>query len=147
MARSICFHLNRILALLWSALTSLYLLLLSSLILRAPGFSLKLGSINTVGRTGLWVTLLPGLLGFMAVLLLLARRRAGAWLLSVYSLFWTGVLIAGLPAIWNARTSFCTRSFCITTPWLGRLLLLALAGVFLLVALWAYRGAARSNPS
>jgi hypothetical protein len=49
------------------------------------------------------------------------------------------VLAAGLPSIWNVKTSFCTRTICITTPWIGRLLLFALATCFFLVALWSYR--------
>jgi len=149
MSHSIGYYLSRSLALLWSAFTSLYLLVLSALILRDAGFPLKLGSVNTTGRAGLWVTLLPGLLGLAGVLMVLARARAGAWLLGIYSLFWTGLLLAAMPAVWHARSTFCTRYFCITSPWLSRLLLLALATPFLLVALWSRRESARSrrNPS
>jgi len=149
MTRSVGYYLSRSLALLWSAFTSLYLLVLSALILRDAGFSLKLGSINTTGHAGLWVTLLPGMLGLAGVLMVLARARAGAWLLGIYSLFRTGVLLAAMPAVWRARSSFCTRYFCITTPWLARLLPLALATPFLLIALWAFRESVRSgrNPT
>jgi len=59
MARSIRLYLSRSLALVWSAFTSLYVLVLSVLILRDAGFSLMLGSINTTGHGGLWVTLSP----------------------------------------------------------------------------------------
>jgi hypothetical protein len=134
-------RLCRWLTLSWSMLTIVYLLAISVLVLRDGAFPLNFGSIHTTGRTGLWLTLLPSLAGCVALLLALRRVRAGAWLLSIYSLLWTGVLVSGLPAVWNARTSFCTRAFCITTPWIGRLLLLALAMPFLLVALWTSREA------
>ena len=145
MTRLIGHYLSRTLALLWSAFTSLYLLVLSALILRDAEFSLRLGSINTVGRAGLWVTLLPGMLGLAGVLMVLARARTGAWLLGICSLFWTGVLLAAMPAVWHARSSFCMRYFCITSPWLSRLLLLALATPFLLVALWSRRENKRNS--
>lgn len=119
--------------------------MISVLILHDARFPLKLGGVNTIGRAGLWITSLPGLLGIVALVLVLSRAGVGAPLLAIYSLFWAGVLASGLPAIWNARTSFCTRTFCITTPWITRLLALALITAFLLVALWAYREAARRD--
>jgi hypothetical protein len=133
------------LALMWSALTIIFLLVISVLILGDERFPLNLGTIKTVGRAGLWVTLLPGLVGLLAVLLVLKGARLGAWILGIYSLFWTAVLISGLPAIWTAQQSFCTRTICITTPWVGRLLALALAGSFLLVALWTRREVTRGH--
>jgi hypothetical protein len=139
MARTNGSYVCRGLAMLWSAFTIVYLLVISGLILRDPKFPLNLGSINTTGRVGLWLTLPPGLVGFVAVLLASRRARAGAWLLGIYSVFWAGVLVSGLPVIWNARTSFCTRTLCITTPWIARLLVLALATPFLLVAVWTHR--------
>ena len=134
------------LASLWSALTAGYLLAISVLILSNDSFPLKLGSIHTIGRTGLWLTLLPGSLGIVALLLAFRWTRLGSWLLSIYSLFWTGLLASGLPAIWNARMSFCTRSLCITTPWIGRLLLFALITPFLMITLWKSREANISAP-
>ncbi|MEJ2009604.1 MAG: hypothetical protein P8Z30_15855 [Acidobacteriota bacterium] len=100
---------------------------------------------RTVGRTGLWVTLLPGLGGLVGLFLLLRRARPGAWLLGAYSLFWIALLISGLPAVWNAHHSFCFRTLCITTPWVGRLLLLALAAAFVMAGLWACREATRDH--
>jgi hypothetical protein len=141
-ARSIRPH---VLALSWSALTIVYWLVIAGLILSHAHFPLNLGSVYTIGRAGLWVTLLPGLIGLAGLLLLLRRARAGFALLGLYSLFWAGVVLAGLPSIWNARSSFCTETVCITTPWIGRLLLLALATPFLLVALWTRRGLARGQ--
>ncbi len=141
MHTSIRLRLWSFLALSWCVLTSIYLLAISFLILRDAAFPLNLGSVRTTGRTGLWLTLLPGLFGILAVLLTIVQARASAWLLGTYSIFWAGVLVSGLPGIWNARMSFCTQSFCITTPWIGRFLLLALAMPFLMVAFWAFRQA------
>lgn len=134
---------RRGLALGWSWLSVIYLLVISALIVQDAAFSLKLGEISTVGRPGLWITLLPGLIGMTALLLVSVRIGSGGWLLSLYSFFWTAVLVAGLPSIWNAQTSFCTRTLCIRTPWIGRSLLLALAGAFVLVAIWSWREAGR----
>jgi len=145
MARPIGQQMWRALALTWSAFTIIFLLVLSVLILRDQRFPLNLGTIKTVGRVGLWVTLLPGLVGLLAVLLVQKGARLGAWLLGIYSLFWTAVLISGLPAVWNAQQSFCTRTICITTPWAGRLFVFSLARSFLLVALWVRREVTRGH--
>jgi hypothetical protein len=123
--------------LLWSAFTAVYLLVISALIFRDARFPLNLGLIRTTGRAGLSVTLVPGVVGVLALLLILLRVRMGALLLGAYSLFWTVVLACTLPAVWNARSSFCTQTMCIRTPWIGRLLVLALATLFVLGALWA----------
>lgn len=133
------------LALIWSATTILYLLVLSVVIVHDASFRLDIGVIKMTGRSALWPVLLPAVIGLAGLILLLWQVRWGAWLLGAYSSFWAGTLIAGLPAIWNAKTSFCTRTICITTPWLGRLLLFALAACFFLVALWIYL-TARLNP-
>jgi hypothetical protein len=131
--------------LLWSAFTAVYLLTLSVLIFRDAQFPLNLGLIRTTGRAGLWITLLPGVVGVLALLLILLRARMGALLLGAYSLFWTVVLACTLPAVWNARSSFCTQTMCIRTPWIARLLVLALATPFVLAALWARGEAARER--
>jgi hypothetical protein len=81
----------------------------------------------------------------LALLLILLRARMGALLLGAYSLFWTVVLACTLPAVWNARSSFCTQTMCIRTPWIARLLVLALATPFVLAALWARGEAARER--
>jgi hypothetical protein len=128
----------RWLALIWSAATILYLLVLSMVILHEASFRLNIGVIKMTGRVALWPVLLPAAIGLAGLILVLWHVRWGGWLLSAYSLFWAGALTAGLPAIWNAKTSFCTRTICITTPWLGRLLLFALASCFFLLASWAY---------
>ena len=124
-------------ALSWLASTVVYLLVLSVLVVDQPRFPLNLGLIRTVGRAGLWVTLLPALAGALAFILVLLRRRIGAVVLGLYCWFWAGILACGLPVIWNARESFCTSTRCIRTPWLGRLLLLGLMTPFVMVALWA----------
>ncbi len=140
-AGSIGSHIYRWFLLLWSASTAIYLVIISFLILRDPRFPLNLGLIRTTGRAGLWVTLLPGLVGVAGVLLVVVRARAGAFLLGLYSLFGTAVLACALPAVWNARSSFCTQTMCIRTPWIARLLVLALATPFVLAAFWAKREA------
>lgn len=132
---------RRCLALVWSWFSVIYLLVISALIVQDAAFPLRLGKINTVGRTGLWITLVPAVIGIAALLLVSIRIRLGGRLLSIYALFWTAVLGAGLPVVWNAQTSFCTRTFCIRTPWIGRTLLLALAGAFVSVAIWSWREA------
>jgi hypothetical protein len=131
--------------LLWSAFTTLCLLTISVLIFRDARFPLNLGMIRTTGRTGLWVTLLPGLIGLIALLLVVLHARAGAFLLGLYSLFWIVVFGLALPAVWNARSSFCTQTMCIRTPWLGRLLVLALASPFVVEVLWARSEAAHGR--
>lgn len=143
MNRTVGLRLCRGLALFWAGFTTVYLLFISVLISQDAAFSLKLGIIHTIGRAGLWVTLLSALFGFMSLILVWSRVKMGAWLLGAYALFWTGLILSGLPGIWNAKTSFCTRSFCITTPWIGRLLVLALATSFFLVAVWTYRESKR----
>ncbi len=130
-------HARRVLALGWSSLTTVLLLGISVLILSDQNFPLNLGIIKTTGRAGLWATLLPGLIGLVAVVLVLWHWRSGALLLGIYSLFWTVLLASALPVVWNAKQSFCLRTFCITTPWLSRLMVFALATPFLLVALWS----------
>ncbi|MGO9864869.1 MAG: hypothetical protein ACLPLR_14745 [Terriglobales bacterium] len=129
---------------LWTLASFVWLFIIAFLIFHQPGFPLKLGLVRTTGRTGLWITLLPALWGLAAVCLLFIRRKLGARLLGIYSAYWVGILLSALPAVWNARHSFCIRNhFCITTPWVGRLTVVAFAIPFLLVALWSYREAVR----
>lgn len=127
------------LAVTWAAFTSLVLLIISVQVFHDPVFPISIGAIHTVGRSGLLVTLVPGAVGLVAVALILARVRFGLRLLGMYALFWAGVLLAAFPSIWNAKSSFCFRTVCITSPWLGRFLLFALTLPFVLVVLWAYR--------
>jgi hypothetical protein len=124
-------------ALLWLATSTTYLLVLSVLILGNAQFPLNLGAIRTTGRTGLWMTLAPAIAGCLAFFLVFFRMRAGALVLGAYCGFWTAVLAYGLPWVWNARESFCTRTMCIRTPWIGRLLVFGLMTLFVLVAIWA----------
>jgi hypothetical protein len=133
------------LVLLWTLLTSIWLIVIAVLIFRLPNFPLNLGLIRTAGRNGLLVTLLPALCGLAGVCLLFIRRKLGAKLLVIYSAFWTGALLGSLPVIWNAHSSFCIQrfNFCITTPWMGRLALFTLMIPFLLTALWSLREAFR----
>lgn len=135
----------RALALIWSATTIIYLAIVSAAIFHDPTFHLNVGVMKMTGRTALWPITLPAVIGVVGLVLVLWHVRWGDWLLGAYSLFWASVLAAGLPAIWNVKTSFCTRTMCITTPWIGRLLLFALATCFFLVALWIYLNA-RGRP-
>lgn len=139
MSRSTGSQLCYLFAVTWSAFTSLLLLIISVQVLQNPVFPLGLGAIHTVGKTGLLLTLLPAAVGLLAVLLSSRRVRSGLWLLGFYSVFWAGILLAAFPSIWNAKSSFCFRTVCITSPWLGRLLLFVLTMPFVLVALWTYR--------
>ncbi len=143
MARAIQPRIGRWSALVWLAGSSIYLLALSVVIWGNPHFPLKLGVIKTTGRTGLWLTLVPALAGFLAFFLLLVRSRAGAMVLGVYCAFWIAVLAGVLPFVWNARQSFCTQTMCIRTPWIGRLLVFGLMTPFAIVGLWARREFAR----
>ncbi|MFZ3201643.1 MAG: hypothetical protein WA175_10900 [Candidatus Acidiferrales bacterium] len=138
-------RLRLILTLAWTLCSVIWLFVIAVLILRQPNFPLNLGLVRTTGRAGLWVTLLPAMWGLAAVCLLFIRRKLGAKLLGIYSGFWLAILLSGLPAVWNAQRSFCIQrlDFCITTPWLGRLIVFAFVVPFLLVALWSLREAAR----
>jgi hypothetical protein len=126
--------------LLWVVVTTLFFFGLSVLILAQPDFPLKLGIFQTVGRSGLWVTLLPALTGLLG-LVCWRRKRLGPVLVTGYSAFWFLTLLSGLPYVWNAKQSFCVKSlnFCITTPWLGRAMVLAVAAPFLLTTIWAVK--------
>ncbi len=126
------------LAFLWSATTIIYFAVVSAAIVRDPTFHLNVGVVEMTGRPALWPTALPAIVGLAGLMLVLWHVKWGGWMLGAYSLFWAGILAAGLPAIWNVKSSFCTRTICITTPWIGRLLLFALATCFFLVALWSY---------
>lgn len=126
------------LALIWSATTIIYSCVVCIAIIRDPAFQLNLGVMKMTGKAALWPIMLPAVIGLLGVALILWHVRWGSWLLGAYSLFWASVLAAGLPSIWNVKTSFCTRTMCITTPWIGRLLLFALAAGFFLVAMWTY---------
>jgi hypothetical protein len=137
---------SRCLAVIWSATTIVYSAVVSAVIIGDANFRLNIGVITMTGRASLWPILVPAVIGLIGLLLVLRRVRWGGWLLGAYSLFWAGVLAAGLPGIWNAKTSFCTRTICITTPWIGRLLLFALPACFLLLARWAYLNA-RLHPA
>jgi hypothetical protein len=128
----------------WIVLTILLFLGLSVLVFVTPRFPLAIGLLRTTGRSGLWITFLPALVGLAGVLLW-RRAKLGAGLLTAYSSFWCLTFLSGLPYVWNAKRSFCIRTFCITTPWLGRLTVLALAGPFLLAAIWAGRSASQSG--
>lgn len=143
MARSLRSEIGRWSALLWLAISTTYLLVLSVLIAGNAQFPLNLGAIRTTGRTGLWVTLVPAIAGSLAFFLLWLRIRAGALVLGAYCGFWTVILVCGLPWVWNARETFCTRTVCIRTPWIGRLLVIGLMTPFVIVAIWAKNEFAR----
>jgi hypothetical protein len=143
MARSVRSEIVRWSALLWLAVSTIYLLVLSVLMCADARFPLNLGAIRTTGRTGLWVTLAPAIAGCLAFVLVLLRTRAGAIVLGAYCGFWIAVLACGLPWVWNARETFCTRTLCIRTPWIGRILVFGLMTPFAIVAAWAKHEFAR----
>jgi len=137
--RSIRSRIGRRGALLWLAGSSVYLLGLSVVICGDARFPLNLGAVKTTGRMGLWLTLAPAIVGLLALFLVSFRTRAGTIVLGIYCGFWITVLAFGLPFVWNARTSFCTPTMCIRTPWIGRLLVFGLMTPFASVAVWAQR--------
>jgi hypothetical protein len=91
--------------------------------------------------------LAPALVGCLAFFLIAFRLRAGAVVLGVYCGFWIAVLAGALPWVWNARESFCTRTMCIRTPWIGRMIVLGLVTPFAIAAVWAKREYARLRRS
>jgi len=126
--------LGNILALAWISFTIFYFAGLSVAVSRDPRFPLAIGIVRTTGRTGLWITLLPTLVGLAGVIVW-KRRKLSAELLLAYCAFWSATVLSGLPSVWNAKRSFCIRTFCITSPWVARLTLLLLAAPFILAAL------------
>jgi hypothetical protein len=137
MARSFRSEIGHWSALLWLAVSTVYLIVLSVLICGNARFPLNLGAIRTTGRVGLLVTLAPAIAGCLAFILVLFRTRAGAIVLGAYCGVWIIVLACGLPWVWNARESFCVRTVCIRTPWIGRILVFALMTPFAIIANWA----------
>jgi len=143
MAHSVRSQVARWSALLWLAISTTYLLIVSVLIFGDARFPLTLGAIRATGRTGLWITLVPAIAGLLAFFLVVFRIRTGAIVLGAYCWFWVAVLASVLPWVWNARESFCTHTMCIRTPWIGRLLVLGLVTPFVIVAIWAKHEFAR----
>jgi hypothetical protein len=127
----------------WIVVTALPLLGITLGILTEPGFPLGLGFIRTRGLTGLWVSLVPAVVGVTGVVLLRWSRRVGASLIFAYSAFWVVVLAGMLPVVWKAGSSFCLRGLgvCITAAWLGALVVLGLLAAFLVVSTWSWRRA------
>jgi hypothetical protein len=129
----------RVAAIVWLSASLLPLLGLSAAILRRPRFPLDLGLIHLTGRIGLLVTILPALVGLGGLVLLSRFRGVGYGLLALYSVFWAALALGALPMIWNADTSFCLRglTFCISSSWQARLLLMGIAVAFLGTTLWS----------
>jgi hypothetical protein len=125
----------------WIVATTLPLLGITLGVLMEPGFPLGLGVIRTRGLTGLWVSLLPAVVGLAGVVLLGRSRRMAAGLILAYSVFWVVLLAGMLPVVWNVESSFCLRGLgvCITAAWLGRLIVLALLATFVVVSTWSLR--------
>lgn len=136
MTRSARSEIGRWSALLWLAVSTVYLIVLSVLICSNERFPLNLGAIRTTGRVGLFVTLTPAIAGCLAFFLVLFRARAGAIILGIYCGIWMAVLACALPWVWNARESFCMRTVCIRSPWIGRILIFALMTPFAIIANW-----------
>jgi len=137
--------LGTLLALFWIVVTIFFFLGLSVAVFRTPRFPLAIGMVRTTGRTGLWITLAPALVGVAGVLFW-SRRKLGAALLLAYSSFWSLWMLSNLPIVWNAKQSFCIRSFCIVTPRVARLAVMALATPFILAAISTGRATFRSGP-
>jgi len=114
--------------------TVLFFFGLSVAIFRNPRFPLALGFIRTTGRGGLWITFLPAVVAFVR-LIAWKWRKFSAALLAAYCVFWSVAVLSGLPHVWNAKQSFCFRNYCITTHWVARLAILALATPFILSAI------------
>jgi hypothetical protein len=129
------------LARFWITGTAILLLVVAVGILSQSGFPLGLGVIRTTGLAGLWVTLVPAVVGLTGVVLLRGSGRLGPGLVFAYSIFWSLVVGSGLPSVWNAKESFCLKGlgFCITSPWIGRTAAIGLLTSFLLVGRWAWR--------
>ncbi len=143
MAHSVRQKVVRWSALLWLAISTIYLLVVSVLICGDARFPLTLGAIRTTGRAGLWFTLAPAVAGLLAFFLVAFRIRSGAIVLGAYCWFWIALLACVLPGVWNARQSFCMHNMCIRTPWIGRLLVLGLAAPCVMAAIWAKHEFAR----
>ena len=128
------------LAVFWTVFTIVFLLVLSLLVLRVRDFPLAIGAFRTVGRSGLWITLLPAVVGAVGLFLLTRKKPLGPWLLIAYSVFWFVMLVGALPTVWHAKTSFCINwlNFCIVTPWITRVVVVVLAAPFLFSAIWAW---------
>lgn len=137
-----------ILAVLFILATIGFLLVIAVLIVVQPSFPLNLGFVRTTGRTGLLATVLPAVAGGGGLALLRHQRRIGAFMVAGYCTFWACVFLGGLPVVWNAQQSFCLKglNFCITSPWVARGTIVAVATPFLLSAWWALRQAANPFP-
>lgn len=118
----------------WTSISVITLLVLSTLILLQSRFPLNVGVIRTNGRVGLLVTLVPAAVAVGAMLR--SSRRTGSLFLIGYSLFWAAIFLSGLPAVWNARRSFCLNAlnFCIVSPWVARATVMMIALPFFLAA-------------
>lgn len=129
------------LARLWTAGTATLLLVIAVGILTQPRFPLGLGPIRTTGLAGLWVTLVPAAVGLVGVVLIRGHGRFGPVLVLLYSAFWSVAVASALPSVWNAKKSFCLNGpgFCITSPWIGRVVALGILTPFVLVGGWAWR--------
>jgi hypothetical protein len=134
---------RRALVWLFISATIVFLLVLAVLIVVQTAFPLNIGVIRTTGRAGLFVSLLPALVATVSLVLLRYKRATGAVLVAAYSAFWAVVFLGGLPQVWNARQSFCLKglNFCIVSPWVARLTVLAIVIPFLLSAWWVLRQA------
>jgi hypothetical protein len=137
--------LGTLLAFLWIIVTMFFFLGLSVAVFRNPRFPLALGMIRTTGRAGLWITFVPAVVA-LAGLLASTWRGLSAVLLAAYCAFWSVVILSGLPYVWNAKQSFCFKNLCITTHWVARLTILALATPFVLAAFSTARPIARQQP-
>lgn len=140
---------RRALVSLFVMVTIGFLLVITVLIVTQPQFPLNIGLVRTTGRAGLVATAVPAMAGIIGLVLLWRRRRIGSLLVAAYCAFWTIVFLGGLPQVWNSRQSFCLKglNFCIVSPWVARLTVLAIVTPFLLSGWWSLRQTADASGS
>jgi hypothetical protein len=130
----------RLVVLLWTIFTVVFLAVISVQILREPAFPLGITFVQTVGLAGLWITVPSFLLGVAGLVLLLLRHPTGAKWLLLYSSFWAASTLYGavekLRTVIHQPLAVCLTGMCATLP-----VTLAILLAFLLCVVWYGRQA------
>jgi hypothetical protein len=130
----------RLLVLLWTTFTVVFLAVISVLILREPDFPLGITFVETRGLAGLWITVPSFLIGVAGLLLLLFRRPIGAKWLILYSGFWAASTLYGatekLRTVIHQPLAVCLTGMCATLP-----VTLGILVAFVLCVFWYWRQA------